>query len=177
MRRVSIVGVSGSGKSTFASVLSRKLDLPYVDMDALHWLPNWTMVPLDQFRARVAHAAAGDKWVTDGNYSKARDRLWPRADTVVWLDYHWTVIFPRLFRREIGLALSGKTIHNGNRVTWRNQFLSRDSLFLFAFNQYRRHRHGIEASLAKPEHAHLTLHRLRSPKQANAWLAALSPAD
>ncbi|HEY3108445.1 MAG TPA: adenylate kinase [Chloroflexota bacterium] len=173
MRRISVVGVSGSGKTTFAAALAGRLGLSWVDMDALHWQPNWAMVELDLFRARVAAVAAGDAWVTDGNYGKARDCLWPRAEAVVWLDYHWSVIAPRLLRRELRLILTGQEIHNGNRVTLRSQVFSRDSLFLFAFNQYRRHRRQIEAALAQPEHAHLKLFRFRSPRAARVWLDGL----
>jgi adenylate kinase family enzyme len=173
MLRVAVIGVSGSGKTTFAAALAARLGAPYVDMDALHWQPGWVMVDLDVFRARVAAAAAGDAWVTDGNYGKARDCLWPRAEAVVWLDYHWSVIAPRLILRELRLLLTGRKIHNGNRVSLRDLFLSRDSLFLFAFNQYRRHRRQMEAALAQPEHAHLTVHRFRSPRAAADWLASL----
>ncbi len=173
MRRISVIGVSGSGKTTFAAALASRLGLPHVDMDALHWQPNWVMVDLDVFRARVAAAAAGEAWVTDGNYGKARDCLWPRAEAVVWLDYHWSVIAPRLLVRELRLVWTGQQIHNGNRVTLRSQFLSRDSLFLFAFNQYRRHRAQIEAALAQPEHAHLRVFRFRSLRAAREWLDGL----
>jgi adenylate kinase family enzyme len=173
MRRIAVVGVAGSGKSTFAAALAARLGRPRIDMDALHWLPNWVMVDLDLFRARVAEAAAGEAWVTDGNYGKARDCLWPRAEAIVWLDYHWTVIAPRLIGREIGLILSGREIHNGNRVTFRSQFLSRDSVILFALNQYRRHRPQLEPALARPEHAHLKLFRFRSPGEARRWLQSL----
>jgi adenylate kinase family enzyme len=173
MHRISVIGVSGSGKTTFAAALAARLGLPYVDMDALHWQPNWAMVELDHFRARVVAVAAGDAWVTDGNYGKARDCLWPRAEAVVWLDYHWSVIAPRLLRRELRLILTGQEIHNGNRVTLRSQVFSRDSLFLFAFHQYRRHRPQIEAALAQPENAHLKLFRFRSPRASRAWLDGL----
>ena len=57
------------------------------------------MAELPVFRSRVASVVAGDAWVIDGGYSAVRDLIWPRADTVVWLDYPLTVILPRLVAR------------------------------------------------------------------------------
>jgi adenylate kinase family enzyme len=37
-----VIGVSCSGKTTLGGILARRLDLPYVELDALHHGPNWT---------------------------------------------------------------------------------------------------------------------------------------
>lgn len=87
MQRISVVGTSGSGKSTLARELARALDAPVVELDALHWLPGWAERPDEEFAVAVAQAAAGERWVIDGNYSKlVQPLVWDRADTVVWLD-------------------------------------------------------------------------------------------
>ena len=77
-RRIVVVGTTGSGKTTVARKLSRRLGIPHVELDALHWEPKWTPAATDVFRQRVAEALKGDAWVVDGNYSKARDLIWPR---------------------------------------------------------------------------------------------------
>ncbi|MFE6924537.1 AAA family ATPase [Nocardia sp. NPDC057663] len=41
-RRISVVGTSGSGKSTLARRISRQLDIPYIELDAIHHQPVWT---------------------------------------------------------------------------------------------------------------------------------------
>src|SRR5438309_8050887 len=133
------------------------------------------MVPVDVFKERVARAAEGDAWVIDGNYGGrgARDLVWLRADTVIWLDPPLGVIFARLFKRALRRIRSREEIWpgTGNRETYRNQFLSRDSLFLWALRTYRRHRRELPLILARPEHAHLAVHRFRRSVEAEAWLS------
>ena len=58
MARVVVVGCSGSGKTTFARQLARLLGSPHIELDALHWLPNWVPRPTNEFRALVAQAVA-----------------------------------------------------------------------------------------------------------------------
>ena len=87
--RLVVVGTSGSGKSTMAKALSQALDLPHVEMDALNWQAGWRDLAIhepEEFRRRVATAAAGEAWVIDGNYTKVRSALWPRATAFVWMD-------------------------------------------------------------------------------------------
>ncbi len=45
-------GTSGSGKSTFARELASRLELRYVELDALHHGPNWSE-PTDESFARA----------------------------------------------------------------------------------------------------------------------------
>lgn len=131
------------------------------------------MAELPVFRARVASVAAGDAWVIDGGYSAVRDLIWPRADTVVWLDYPLTVILPRLVARIAARIRDGAELwpDTGNRETIRGQF-SRDQLVWFAIRTHRGRRRRIVEMLARPEYAHLGVHRFTRPAEAERWLAA-----
>jgi len=128
--------------------------VPFVELDALAWGPNWQLVPVDVFKGRVARAVEGDTWVIDGNYAGrgARDLVWPRADTVIWLDPPLTVILARLFARAVRRSRTGEELWpgTGNRETLRNQFLSRDSLFLWALKTHRRRRRELPLIRARP---------------------------
>lgn len=171
MKRINVVGTSGSGKTTLAHRLARLLEFPHVELDALHWGPDWTPAPLDLFRRRTAQALSGERWVVDGNYSKVRDIVWSRADTVVWLDYSLPVIMGRLVWRTLSRVLIGEELWSGNRESLRNTFFSRDSILLWALQTYRRRRREYPELLARPEHSHLAIVHLRSPRQANKWLS------
>src|SRR5437762_13346528 len=106
MKRVLVIGTTGSGKTTVAAAIARSIDAPHVDMDALFWKPNWTESPPDEFRERVATVTADERWVADADYlPRVGDLLWDRADTVVWLDLPNWLLTLRLARRTISRSL------------------------------------------------------------------------
>lgn len=173
MRRVTVVGTTGSGKTTLARALAERLGVPHVELDALHWGPNWTAVPKEELRARVSAALAGDGWVVDGNYRSVRDIVWARADTLVWLDYPLPLVMTRLARRTFGRAFRRERLWNDNRENLVTHFTRRDSLFLWAVQTHPKHRREYPIELARPEHRHLAIVRLRSPGEAQQWLASV----
>jgi adenylate kinase family enzyme len=163
-----------------ARALAELLGVPHVELDALAWGPAWSEVPRDVLRARVEEATAADAWIVDGNYGGAgvRDIVWERADTVVWLDYPLWLILGRLTRRNIERIRSGRELWpgTGNRETIRNSFFSRESLYVWALRTHRRRRRQYREILARPEHAHLDVHRFTRPADAARWLSAQGPS-
>jgi adenylate kinase family enzyme len=170
MERVSVIGVTGAGKTTFARALAHTLSVPHIELDALHWEPNWAMAELAVFRDRVRSAVTLERWVIDGNYSKVRDLVWSRADTLVWLDYSFALTFGRLLRRTLARLKSGEELWNGNRERFADQFLSRESLFLWAIKTYPRYRQTFPQLIASDTCSHLHVVRLNTPRAAEAWL-------
>jgi len=132
------------------------------------------MEELPVFRSRVATVVTGDVWVVDGGYSDVRDLIWSRADTVVWLDYSLAVTLSRLLRRIVARIRDGAELWpgTGNRETIRNQLLTRDPLVWFAIRTHRGRRRRIGEMLARPEYAHLQVHRFMRPADAEQWLEA-----
>ncbi len=171
-RRFTVVGTTGSGKTTFAGSLARRLGVPHVEMDALHWEPGWTEAPDEVFRTRVTRAVSGPAWVMDGNYHAARDIVWPRATNLVWLDYPLTIILWRLTARTWRRITTREELWNGNRERWDAVF-GKDSLYTWVLKTYWRRKREYPALLARPEYQHLEVVRLRTPCEGNGWLEGI----
>ncbi len=43
--RIVVIGASGSGKTTFSNQLAGKLAYNHIELDAIHWLPDWQEMP------------------------------------------------------------------------------------------------------------------------------------
>jgi adenylate kinase family enzyme len=170
VRRVNVVGVTGSGKTTFARKLAARLGYPHIELDALYHEPNWQAAPLHIFRERTHRALSADCWVVDGNYSKVRDIVWIQADTIVWLNYPFPLVLWRLFRRTIRRVIMKQEMwESRNRETWRRT-LSRDSILVWAFQSYNRRKREYPRLFT--EWPHLDIVILRSPDEAERWLQA-----
>jgi adenylate kinase family enzyme len=168
--RIAVIGDAGSGKTTLAARLAQILGIPHIELDALHWQADWKMVERDLFRVRVEQALSIPVWVTDGNYSKARDLIWPRATALVWLDYPLPIILWQLTWRTLARILTRKELWSGNRETLHAAFFSRDSLFLWVLQTHQRHRQEYNRLLAQPEYSHLQVTHLHSRNETNHWL-------
>ncbi len=173
LSRVVVVGTSGAGKTSLARALASRMDVPHVEFDAYRHGPNWTETPDDILRRNLVDALAGDTWVADGNYSVARDVVWPRATAIVWLDYPFPLVFWRLFWRTIGRFVKRVELWNGNREKLWWHFFTKDSLFLWVFKTHWSRRGRLLAAFEQPEYRHIAVFRIRSPSAARSLLGSL----
>jgi adenylate kinase family enzyme len=173
VRRVSVVGTSGSGKSTVARKLAEILEVPFLELDGVNHQPDWTPLPVDEFQRVVAAAAAGDGWVIDGNYSAVRPLVWDRADTVVWLDLPKRTVMRQIVWRTLRRVAFRKELWNGNRERWQNFFSwnPEESVISWAWHRHAEYHERYRAAATDPDNAHLTFVRLSSRGDINRFLA------
>jgi adenylate kinase family enzyme len=177
MRRVSVVGNSGSGKSRLAAVLAEALSVPHFELDSIFHQRDWTPLPVDEFRARVDAATEPVGWVVDGNYSAVRDLVWSSADTVVWLDLPRRVVMRQVVTRTLQRATRGTELWNGNREQWRDIFSGdpEKSIILWSWTQHAKYHDRYLAAMSDPAWRHLSFVRLRSRADAERFLSGIAP--
>ena len=175
MRRVNVIGTSCAGKSTLAAQVGAALDLRHIELDALHWEPGWVEVDDAVFRRRVAAAIEADGWVVDGNYAMARDILWSRIDTIVWLDYDLPLVLWRAIVRTVRRSIRGETCCNGNRESILRA-CSKDSIIWWIISTHQQRRREFQKVLPAMEERGCQVVILRSPGEARVWLASVARA-
>lgn len=174
MRRVNVKGISCSGKSTLARALAERLQLPYLELDAVHHGPNWTAATAEELQERVREfmARSPQGWVIDGNYEgKLGTLVLDAADTIVWLDPPLRFALRRLWRRTRERIRGGVELWSGNRETWRNVGWGWNGLFMWTVRAHFRHRRQWPRRFAGDPR----VVRLRSAKEAQRWLEAQQP--
>lgn len=88
MVRIRIVGGPGSGKTTIAKELSKKLKIPHYDLDDIHWdnkAKTYGITRDEKQREKLLNAALKKKdWIIEGAYTGGWvDPTFEKADTII----------------------------------------------------------------------------------------------
>jgi adenylate kinase family enzyme len=165
MKRVLVIGSPGAGKSTLATDLAHRLNLPLIHLDQHAWLPGWIELDRDSWKAKVGELIAGDQWVIDGNYSGSLNLRLTRADTVINLELSAWRCLTRLMRRIVstwGRVRADMAEDCPEQLDW--------SFLLYTARFPRTHRRKIAQRL---ESFRGTVVTLRTPAEVTRFLASV----
>lgn len=166
VRRISVVGSTGSGKTTFARDLSERLALPFYELDSVRSEPVGISQGDSGFVGEIGELVQNEGWIIDGHYRNVRHLIWQRADLVLHLKYPVTVIIARLVGRYIGKrSNSGSSGGADGGASWARRF-NRMAKTIRERREYAKIFDG-------PDFTGLTVVELRSPKATREWLAGL----
>ena len=169
MRRILVLGSSGSGKTTFARSVGDQLGLEVIHLDSHYWRPNWVEPSQDTWEQTLVSLLKKENWVMDGNYTSSLPLRLSYADTVIFLDFGrlhclWRVV--GRYRRYKG----------GNRPELPpgcNEKIDRDFI-KWIWDYPRRSRSRIMAVLADSDVKNQIF--LKGPKEVGVYLDKLSIA-
>ena len=101
MLRILVIGNCGSGKTTVAGELGRKLRLPVLSLDKHFWKPSWEPTERSEWIPIVRELVSGDQWIIDGNYHSTLEIRLEACDTVVFLDFPTQICLFRVLKRQL----------------------------------------------------------------------------
>ncbi len=175
--KIAIVGTSGSGKSTLAREISEILECDHIELDGYAWEPNWTKKEDEVIVEDVSAACSRCQWVCCGNYSLTRDVVWGHATHLLWLRLPFPVVFWRLFKRTMRRIFTKEPIAGGNIETFKHQFFSKDSIFLWVLKTHWSRVRIYSKILSEGVYPSLKVVELRSQKQIDQFIEQLRKGD
>ena len=175
MKRIIVIGTTGSGKSTLSAQLSEILKFPHYQLDALQFKSNWEIVSDDIFFAKIKKATDQDSWIIDGNFGRTHHLTWPYADTVIWIDLPFLLTLYQNISRTLKRIITREEIWEGtgNRESWKLLF-SKDSIVRWLFKTYHSNISRYEKRMKDTNYAHLCFIRLRSRREIEDFILKIS---
>ena len=177
-RRIVIVGPSCSGKSTLASQLASVIGADFIEMDALFWKPNWEAPDDEEFQARLKSRHEAEAWVSAGNYLRhTRHTVWPRAETVIWLDFPLYTTCRRVIARSWRRWRNRELLWGTNTERFWDQLVvwsPQRSLIAYNVSRHRRNRELFLQAMTDPEFANTRFIRLTSAAEVRALLRGVA---
>jgi adenylate kinase family enzyme len=169
--RVLVIGMAGSGKSTFSLALNRQTGLPVVHLDLHYWKPGWVRPSDEEWREKQRSLFAGEAWIADGNYYDTLDLQLVRAETVVVLETPWWTCAARAFAR--GLRRPGGEMPAGCQDSVGRRLRDEWGIVGRVWRGRRTEPERARSMISK-HGSHADLHVLRSKHEAREFLALLS---
>lgn len=171
MNRILVVGTSGSGKTTFARKLSKKLGIVHKELDALFFKDDWVTKSDDEFFTAVENVLKEEKWILDGNFGKTHYLTWPVADTVIWIDRPFWITIYQNFSRSLKRAIKKERIWDDlNNKESLKMLFSKHSVTLWAIQTYHKNQVRYEQRMRDEKYSHISFIRLRTPQEIEDFL-------
>ncbi len=162
--KVVIVGTSASGKTTLARALAQECSLHHIELDELHWGPNWTEVSDELMLERLDEKLNNfSEWVIDGNYSVTHSRTWPQATHIIWLNLGLGRTFYQAVKRTFSRIFSGTELWHGNKERFLFLF-HKDAIPWWVLRTWRKRRMEMPELIRETVKKSQTVIEIRSQK-------------
>jgi adenylate kinase family enzyme len=111
-RKIFIIGIAGSGKTTLAGRLTTELGYPHIDLDIIRYPKSKHKVLLPELRPIIDELILEPRWIIEGVYTGWTNPLLAAADRIIWLDTGAKRSAYRILQRHTLHALRGIKYHS-----------------------------------------------------------------
>ncbi|MCI5744694.1 MAG: hypothetical protein MR270_00180 [Erysipelotrichaceae bacterium] len=139
MKKIIVLGNSGSGKSTFTKNLSKITNIDALHLDVLIYKHDWKTSEYESVKHKIDDFINKDTWIIDGNFLKKSPQRFTLCDTIYFLDINrFTCLFSVIYRY---FKYKGK--HRDSKSDLCDEKLSKDYLKWVFINYYKTSRKYI----------------------------------
>jgi adenylate kinase family enzyme len=180
VHRIAVIGNAGSGKTTLARELARRLGSRYIDFDATVLRPRWDRVPRDERMALFEPLTPDGDWTIDGHLWTIDEHLrsnreWEHlvlqlVDTVIWLDLPLWRVMVSVTVRTLRNMTTRRHAFGGNIETFFSILFSPNHSMGFAWTMHDSMQREFARMFSDPANRGKTLLRFRSRRDVQRWL-------
>lgn len=87
IKKIAIIGISGTGKSTLARSLSEQLQIPVLHADQYIWDEQWEEADLEKAEQKFRKSLDTESWIAEGYIHPCAKKRLQDADLILYLDY------------------------------------------------------------------------------------------
>lgn len=153
-KRIAVIGLPGSGKSTFAIQLGQLLNIPVHHLDS-HCFTGRVKRDHCDFVSLQQAIIDQESWIIEGCSIKTLDMRFKRADTVIYLDFPRFQCIWRVFKRAFSFNPILSNSGCANFVNW--------TLLIYIWTFKKEKRPIIDKLRA--QYPHLAFHLLKNEKE------------
>lgn len=100
LNKIYIIGPEGCGKSTLASLLSKKLKIKHYDLDDVYYIRRYDKKRTHENRLnKLIKLVEKDKWILEGIFGGWTEPAFKKADLVVMLNLDYPILVKNLLKR------------------------------------------------------------------------------
>ncbi len=160
-KKIALIGLPGSGKSTFASKLGRILGIPVHHLDRHMFKPDGKKKDKQEFIEIQQAMLNEEAWVVEGCSFSTFEMRFAKADILIYFHFSRFVCFLRLFKRLFNYT---KDFGGLRSITW--------EILKYTWNFDKEKRAMIEE--LRQKYLQTEFHIFRSQKDADFFLKSVS---
>ncbi len=135
--KINLVGNCGVGKTTTALKISKKYQIPCLDLDNIVFIDNWQYAEVETIKEKIIEFQKHEDYIIVGDFQfLIGDIVIQDVDCQIEMQINYFKNMYRVTRRSLIRAFKKTKIHNNNYETFHQHFCTKDSMIYYTHKNY-----------------------------------------